>query len=227
MTGPCIWCLGKRSLEHSPTQQGEFWALQQDSPVLTHTSLQYVLIHTRWHPPGFHNPSSGFQSKHALNSDTQTFSRTRSRAPVTVTSQTQGHKIPLRQLAQLEHPLVQLPQLLSSMPATPSSTPSSVCSTLMKILPAHKLKGMLWWGKNLDVLWHHSQGQCHGTNLMTRHFITFAGSTYNHFSPFHRWGVAWGQLLPRVFGKSCQQPSWEVYRRFLVFPALAGCCDNS
>lgn len=43
--------------------------------------------------------------------------RMRSRTPVTVTSQTQGRKTPQRQLAELEHPLLQLLQLLSSTPA--------------------------------------------------------------------------------------------------------------
>lgn len=34
------WCLRKGSLEHSPPQQGQFWAPEPTSPVLTHTSLQ-------------------------------------------------------------------------------------------------------------------------------------------------------------------------------------------
>lgn len=50
----------------------------------------------------------------------QTFSRTRSRAPVTTMTQTQGHKTPQGQLAQLKHPLLQLLQL-------PSSTPAFLC----------------------------------------------------------------------------------------------------
>lgn len=112
MTCLCIWCLGKRSLEHSPTQQGEFWALEQDSPVFTHTSLQYVLIHTRWHP-------WFLQSLQLFSEQTcsaQTFTGWGVGHPSPSHHKHKVEKLQ-RQLAELEHPLLQLLQLLSSTPA--------------------------------------------------------------------------------------------------------------
>lgn len=201
MTFLCIWRLGKRSLEHSPTQQGEFWALEQDSPVFTHASLQYVLIHTRWHP--------WFLQSLQLFSE-QTCSAQ------TFTGWGVGHPTPSHHKHKVEklhkdNWLSSSILCFSCSSSCPQHLHFSVCNTLIKPLPDHELERMLWWGKNIDVPWHHTKVQCHGSNLMTREIITNAGSIYIHLSPFHRWRGAWGgaKQLGRL-------------QEVLVFPALAG-----
>lgn len=196
---PCIWCLGKRSLEHTA---GEILGSWIGQPCPHPHFCWYIQGGT----PGFYNPSSHFQSK---------------RAPHRPSA---GWGVGLPSPSHHKHKVTKLHKdnwlssstLCSSYSSShPQCLHFSVSNTLMKPLPDHKLERMLWWGKNIDILWYHTKVQCHGKNLMTGQIITSAGSIYNHFSPFHRWSVAWGDAnqLGRLL-------------KVVVFPALDGCWEK-
>lgn len=202
MTWLYIWCIEKRSLEHSPTQQEKFWVVEEDSTVLTlHGSTECV--DTYKVATVFFSMLPAVFRANVFCTDLRQDNVT----PVTFTSQCMRLKSSALQihLTELKAPPLQVFQLLSSMPASVHLLAHlQHRDKALARPPAHK-------DSPTRPVRRCSMASHQGGTVIRWQIIIHAVSVWMLFSPFHRRSIPWDQAN-----------EWGRLQEVLRFPDHAG-----
>lgn len=177
MTWLHIWCIEKRSLEHSPTRQGKILGCWRGQHCLDPACLCRMCWYIQGGNSVFLNASSSIQSKCVLHRpsagrrDSRHLHITRHEAEKLCFTNTSDW--------------AQSPSTAGiPAPVLNACICLLICNTGIKPLPDHQLIRILQRGKSVGAPWHHTKVERHGGDVMRRQIIIYAVSVWMLFSPF-------------------------------------------